>query len=295
MKRDFLDEDVAYLLGMITARGVIQNSRGIHRIINHFPYSSLETDDVRERNSLLVSLDRIQSRVSELSEISAEKIEKKSEADLMFSFRKRNILWRDVNMLFQGQRDFKEFTIPLQILDAETSIKKEFIRGFADVNGKVRRSNRYFGDIHRVYLDVLNDNWNLPIQLCHLLQDHLSIPVQTLTWGHPNLRNKPEEPWTKREHQLKIFCEDFIEVGFYIEHKQEALQRLADENIEKEHKSSFCTPPRRRGKKNPPHPDENHPDLPSQIKGKHYDSYWAICRDMGCYRWAGQTELVEEK
>lgn len=279
---------------MIAARGTIQSNSG-YKIIIDIPFSHIQTDDVSEKHDLLISLNRIRDRIGELSEYPPDVLDIENHASIVYNFRKKNLLWRDINMLFQGASDFREFRIPDQIFDAPTSIKKEFVSGFADVNGKVRKSNQYYGEIHRIYLDILNDNWVLPIQLCKLIQKGLRIPIQTLTWGHPNLRNRPDEPWSKREHQVKVFCEDFLPIGFYIKHKQEALEKLAKENKKKNHKSSLCIPPRRHGKKNPRHPDEKHEDLPIEIRGKHYDNYWMICKDLGCYMWESQSEFKESE
>lgn len=65
---------------------------------------------------------------------------------------------------------------------ADTPVKyvREYLRGFADVAGNVRPANRYVDGKNRVRLDILNypTNWRLPVQLCHLLQERLEVPVQ---------------------------------------------------------------------------------------------------------------------
>ena len=286
---DYLDEDVAYLLGLLTGRGTISESNGATIMIIEFPYSYIQTDDISEKDKLIGSLNKIRNRIKEMTEASVDIEEGNSYASIKITFQRRDVLLRDIEYLFEGRRSYKDFLIPRQIFGTTTEIKKEYIKGFADVSGKVRRSNAYMGGIHRVYLDVLNDNWHLPVMICELLQLHLNIPVQTITWGHPNLRNKPTERWTKREHQIKVFAEDFESIGFYLTHKQKALSQLAAENRNKDHHSKMCNPVGKKiSGKNPTHPDENNPDLPDEIRGKHYNAYWQICRDLGCYRWRTQ-------
>jgi len=192
--------------------------------------------------------------------------------------------------------DYTEFLIPEEIFQSPISYKKEFMRGFADVNGKVRKANAYYRGIHRVYLDILNKNWKLPIQLCDLLQNHLNIPVQTLTWGHPNLRDKPTEKMSKREHQIKIFNHMFEEIGFYIEHKNKKSLEFAQENRNKNIKVGKCYPLMKLQSKlriKPDHPDENNDYLPEEIRGNHYNAYWQICKDLGCKEFEKQKSLID--
>lgn len=287
---DYLDEDVSYLLGMMVARGTISEYRGNYTISIEIPYSNLRIDDSPwdrkgDINALLVSVDVIINRLSELTPNTPEKQAGDDSVTLVFNYQKRTLFVRDLQMLLNNKKDYTEFSIPEEIYDSPLSYKKEFMRGFADVNGKVRKSNAYFEGKHRIYLDILNPNWKLPVQLCNLLQNHLNVPVQTLTWGHPNLRNKPDEKWTKREHQIKVFNNNFEEIGFYIEHKNKKNLEFAKENKEKEVTGKFCDPlakMERKPRKNEPHPDESNKDLPIEIRDKHYDAYWQICRDLGC-------------
>jgi len=87
---------------------------------------------------------------------------------------------------------------------------------------------------NRVYIEISNRNWFLPTQLCQLLQS-LTVPMQYIGWGHPNIRGGNGTSWAK-EHQLKIYAEDFQSIGFYITHKNEALEELAEYN-----KANFTT------------------------------------------------------
>ena len=108
------------------------------------------------------------------------------------------------------------------------------------------------------------------------------------------LRNKINEKWTKREHQIKIFNNDFESIGFYIEHKNTKSIEFAEENKSRGYSSRFCDPlirMQRRRKKKDAHIDENNEDLPEELRGKHYDAGWQICKDLGCNEFNRQSSI----
>jgi len=295
---DYIDEDVAYFIGLITARGEISNQGGVKRISIEFPFRNLEVEGIKkitQKDKILLSLDNVISRVNELADVNVRKTESERSVHLVLETLKNTMFLRNVKMLIKGKSSYYEFEVPEQIFESSNSIKKEFVRGFADVAGSARWANRNRWGKCRVYLDVLNSpsNWRLPVQICHLLQDHLGIPIDVIQWGHPNTRDPSlkeykagrKDAWA-REHQVKIFADDFEKIGFYMSHKQEILEELAEYNRNKGFaKANFCNPPKRR-KTKPKHPSENSEKLPPEIQGKHYDSYWQICADLGCMRYA---------
>ena len=78
-----------------------------------------------------------------------------------------------------------------------------------------------------------------------------------------------KDAWA-REHQIKVFADDFENIGFYMSHKQEVLEELAEYNTKKKFpKAKFCSPPKRR-KNKMNHPSESSDKLPQEIRGKHY-------------------------
>jgi hypothetical protein len=295
---DYLDPDVAYYIGLMTARGTISDSGGVKRVTIEFPFKNLKVQGIKkaiiQKNEILLSLDRVISRVNELTEATIRKEETEHAVHLIIETLKNSMFIRDTKMLMKDKSSYHEFEVPDQIFDANTGIQKEFIRGYADVAGSARAANVNRWGKHRIYIDVLNSpsNWKLPIQLCHLLQDYLEVPVDVIQWGHPNTRDpslkeyKAGRPtaWA-REHQLKVFADDFEKIGFYMSHKQAVLEELAEYNRRKFEKAKFCTPPKRRKNKRK-HPSENSEKLPPELKGKHYNSYWEICADLGCPRYA---------
>jgi len=117
----------------------------------------------------------------------------------------------------------------------------------------------------------------------------LKVPVQTITYGHPNLRDPQGKDYKAgrvdswaREHQIKVYCEAFSNVGFYMPHKQEILEELASFNKKNFADAKFCSPPKRHSESKYRHPGERSSKLPRSIRGKHYSAYWQICADLGC-------------
>jgi len=295
---DYLDPDVAYYIGLVTARGRISDSGGVKRVTIEFPFKNLKVQGIKksivQKNEILLSLDKAIARVNELTEGTIRKEDTEHAVHLVIESLKNSMFIRDTKMLMKDKSSYYEFEVPDQIFEADNGVQKEFMRGFADVAGSARKANVNRWGKYRVYLDVLNSpsNWKLPVQICHLLQDCLDVPVDVIQWGHPNTRDPNlkeykagrKDAWA-REHQIKVFADDFEKIGFYMSHKQEVLEELAEYNRKKFDKAKFCSPPKRR-KNKMSHPQENSDKLPQEIRGKHYNSSWQICADLGCVRYA---------
>lgn len=248
---------------------------------------------ITQKDSIKLSLDKAMNRVRELIDADIRQVDEAHCIRLVVESLKNTIFWRDINFLLNSKQNFYEFEVPEQIFEATTDIQKEFIRGFSDVAGSARASNVDRIGLHRIYLDVLNSNWKLPVQLCRLLQDYLNVPVDSIIWGHPNLRDpnlKDSQAGRKgvwaREHQIKIYADNYSKIGFYMSHKQEILKELAAFNAKQEKRVSFCEPPKRitQGHIKPRHPEESSKKLPDELRKKHFNSYWEICCKLGCVR-----------
>lgn len=198
---------------------------------------------------------------------------------------RNSMIWRNLLLLTEGNTGFPYFNIPPIFFDPDLprDWRQEFVRGYADVAGNIRHANRYRDGRHRVRLDILNypTNWKIPVQLCTLLQEHLEIPVQLITWGHPNLGRD------FREHQLNIFAKPFLPIGFSFEHKQKILEEFVQWDDEHFPTSEYrCCPGFRRSRQKKPSDarenDSTH--LDTSLVGVHFDSYWQICKQLGCNR-----------
>ncbi len=299
LSADYMDADVAYLLGCVVARGELISEKGVHKAIIHFPKGSFiaEGEGLRfdTEKEIRLGIEKIRERLLELLAADIKTQDMGEGLSLVVTSTRNTVAWRNVNMLLEGKTSYPFFNVPPVLFDPGVpfEVKSEFIRGFADVAGNVRIANRDQIGRHRVRLDVLNyvTNWELPVQLCTLLQEHLHVPVPVITYGHPNLGRE----W--REHQINVYCEDFTKVGFYFDFKQAALENLSKANYAHfpNHTTKFCPGRRRRTKAHKPaHPLENCPErLDTRLNGKHFDWYWQICKAIGCQRKPPPGEQLE--
>ena len=298
---DYLDGDVSYLLGLLVARGELVSTENVYRIIVHFPKGSLLAQGEKVQfdtdKEIQLGMEKIRERLLELLGADIRTNDAGDSWDLIIRMTRRTMAWRNITMLLDNKSSFHYFEIPGILFEENTPVeyKKEFIKGYADVAGNIRPANLDYAGRHRVRLDILNypTNWKTPVQICILLQEHLSIPVPIITWGHPNLGRE----W--REHQLNIYAEDFASVGFYFDFKQSALEELASLNKAKfKHGVKGCPGARKlRNRKKRDQEEKNKDRLPSELVGKHFNAYWQICRTVGCPRRPApkqQLELIPE-
>lgn len=285
---DYIDGDVSYLLGLIIGRGTIMDHPNLSIVIE-FPFSSLTIQGIGvefdQETSIRLGLDSIRERLQDLLGTDIRTIRRENAVDLVATFQRPTMSWRNILYILDNATHYAAFKIPPIFFNPELPIdwKREFVRGFADVAGNIRSANRYVDGRNRVRLDILNypTNWELPVQLCLLLQEQLGVPTQLITWGHPNLGRD------FREHQLNIFALPFLPVGFSFEHKQRLLRDFAAADGERHPNARYdgCPGVRRLGAAKTPHHDEhNEAKLDNRLVGNHYDAYWQICKALGCPR-----------
>lgn len=284
---NFLTTDIAYLLGMITGRGEIQNNNDVKRIIIDFEYKSLESKAITQvfdqRLHIQTSLDPVLLRLQSLG-INIQKVISEKKISIVLIWQHEDISWLFIKFLINGTRfSYHDFLIPDPIFETTEDKKKEFLRGLSDVTCYVRNANRDQRGRHRVYIEITNKNWYLPAQICKLCQS-LNVAVQYIGYGHPNIRGGIGTSWAK-EHQIKIYAEDFEKIGFYISHKNEALFELANFNkVEFKNRQALCDGTIKRLKAKDTHECETHDKLPVEINGMHFDSFKQICGCLGCYK-----------
>ena len=296
---DYIDADVAYLLGLITARGRISESGGIRQITIDFPYKALRVEGTSGSydadTSIRLGLQQIQERLLELTGADITITPKDNSITLVLRFFRNTMVWRNILMHTQDRTGYEHFLVP-QIFfspDVPMDWKREYIKGFADVAGNIRHANRYINGAHRVRLDILNyqTNWEMPVQLCTVLEEHLAVPVQLITWGHPNMGRD------FREHQLNIFAVPFGEIGFSLPHKQTILEEFIEHDEEHYPTLDYspCVGRKKLRTKKPRDKRESDDRLDDRLKGKHFNAYWQICKKLGCPRTpsAIQGELWE--
>lgn len=305
---DYMDNDVAYLLGLIMIRGTFHIEGDVRRLIIHFPYQLMEVQALPNSNlrfnqdeKIRLSLDDIRRRINELLDVNVDIERNKNVISLKAVFTKNTMSWRNLRLLCKNKTNFYEFEIPEVMYEMPEDIQKEFIRGIADAASSPSYSDRDQAGYQRVVFQFPYQNWQLPLQVCKLLQENLGIKVQHILWGHPNIRTPEEDQghWAK-EHRMRIYAEEFIKIGFNFEYKQEILKEMAKYNLEKGHNSRYCNPKIKKIRANqikPMHPDESSEKLPFELRGKHFDTYFQICCALGCKQGkeSNQKELYEDE
>jgi len=311
--------EFAYLLGMIVGKGTIIRGQKETEIRIEIPHKNLIIEGMDTQLSVKASIIDIKNILEPLIDARITVTLSGNITILSFTKNNDNFLIREINRYLGHLISCKDFRIPTSIFDSPTDTKKEFLRGIADVTAHARRSNNYMckkGELcygHRIYIEV-PVNWFLAIDISNLLAD-LDIPVHTIDWGHPNTR----DPYLKdynvgkrrswfREHQIKIFAEEFEKVGFKIVHKTKSLNKLADTNRKEwdlyvQSKIEFARTSKQKweqrlgkieiihhryyweiigkSKTKPNHPMETDRRIPDIIRGKHFDSWKDIARELG--------------
>ncbi len=276
-----MNEDIAYLLGLVIGKGAFVKEGQTWRLIITFPYKSLVAEGYKNNYDkpleLSHSLDAVVNRIRSCGFDVSKENTNKNDVALIITWHKNDLSLQMLKYLLNGEStDFHSFRIPKTIFDSDKEIQKEFLRGYFDTTGHVRKSNyAYAGkdDQHRVYLEVDQRNWLLVADLAKLLKN-LKVPIQTIDFGHPNFRDpelkKAKGFWAK-EHQLKIFANQFVSVGSYLKYKNEVLKELADKNKSDLGSGHEKVVPRTKVK--PKNPEENSDKLPPFLRGKHFNNW----------------------
>jgi hypothetical protein len=292
--------EMSYLLGMICGNGEIQRT-SVNTIISiDIPHKKLETEEIHDvKLYVKASIADIRNIIEPLIGAGLTFIQNASSTILSFVKPNTDYLIREINRFVGNAVSHNDISIHSDIFSCTLDERKEFLKGFADVTGYIRRSNAYFNEYeHRVYLEIPN-NWQMVIDICNLLKS-VDIPVQSIDWAHPNMRdgnlkkyNAGEINFWKKEHQIKIWANEFIIIGFGIIHKQQALEMFSDElivayiginkNLQKKTHKYYWESKRKSNKIKPIHPSENDELIPLKIRGKHFDSWVEIAKELGYY------------
>ena len=287
-----MNVEMAYLLGMILGNGEIQQGKTETKITIDIPHKNLYTDDMKNTSIYVkASLFDIQAILEPLIGQHFTQSETNRSTKITFSKANSEYVMREILRLIGSGTHHSTMKMNEELFSITTDERKALLRGIADVTGYIRKSNIAFGQegAHRVYIEIPG-NWYMVIDIANMLKT-VDIPVQTIDFGHPNFRdsnlekyNEGKTNYWKKEHQVKIFANEFLPIGFNIKHKQEALEKYADELLEfidpeKTHKFYWDKPIRRKNK--PSHPAENDNSLPIEIRGKHFDSWQDLARILG--------------
>lgn len=292
-----MNVEMAYLLGMITGNGVIQRGATETIVSIDIPHKKLETEFQHDVGVYVrASITDIRGVLEPLLGTSLN-FTQNAKVSLL-SFRKSNddYLMREILRYIGRATSSDNMRISPEVFEFTFDERKHFVKGFADVTGYIRRSNYAFSEPnYRVYFEIPK-NWELVVDFCNLLKS-INIPVQAIDWAHPNMRdgnltkyNQGKPDFWKKEHQVKVWALEYQPVGFVVIHKQQALDYFAEEQKKpyllggkdpSERLHRYYWELTQRTKVKPAHPGENDEFIPEEIRGKHYDSWTDIAKDLG--------------
>ena len=110
---DYMDEDVAYLLGMLVARGELRSAENVHRIIIHFPKGALTAEGLSvtfdSNREIRLGIERIRERVAELTGGDIHTLDTDDSIDLVIQLTRSTIAWRDIRMLLNHRTSYHHF------------------------------------------------------------------------------------------------------------------------------------------------------------------------------------------
>lgn len=287
-----MNVEMAYLIGMVLGNGEIQKGATTTTVTIDIPYKNLYTDDLKDVQIYVkASIVDIRSIVEPLIGHNLVVTETKHSTKMSFSKSNDEYVIREIIRLIGGGRHHSTMKMNPELFSITTDEKKALLRGIADVTGYIRKSNIAYGQdgAHRVYIEIPG-NWYMVIDIANMLKD-IDVPVQTIDFGHPNFRdaylkkyNEGKKLFWKKEHQVKIFANEFLPIGFNIKHKQDSLEKYVEELLEfldpiKTHK--FYWEKATRKSEKPIHPGENDMSLPIEIRGKHFESWTELAGELG--------------
>lgn len=289
---------MAYLLGAICGNGEIKRGSKQTTISIDIPHKKLETEDFKDVLIYVkASIADIRKVLEPLLGTNIDFIQNKTSTIFYFTKDNNEYLIREILRYIGNATSHVNIRIHKDVFNFTYDEKIYFLRGFSDVTGYVRRSNCYHGIhyMHRVYLEI-PQNWHLTIDICNLLKD-VGVPVQNIDWAHPNIRDgkltkykEGNQNFWKKEHQIKIFVNEFEPIGFAVIHKNNALLQFSAElkkGIQHEGRNiksithKFYWERREVNRIKPKHPGENDIFIPQEIRGKHYNSWTQIAKDLG--------------
>lgn len=199
--------------------------------------------------------------------------------------------------LFSPNKSFTSFTIPEVMWDVDDECKTEYVNGlldtigFANAGGWAPRSGTSGYGRMRVYFQIINRNYRLPVAIDNYIRKCFSLPIQTIDWGHPNIRDGNLKDYIAgkkssmgREHQVKFYPEFFTRFTFRIGSKQALFDELMKHNRNCGfHRTEdwFTGKIKPISKVKATHPFEDNPLIDPKVR-VHVDAHWQVNLRMGC-------------
>lgn len=285
-----MNEEMAYLLGMILGNGEIQQNPTVTTVTIDIPHKNLKTDDGMDVDVYVTaSLFDIQQILEPLLNQHLTPAQSPHSTQISFSRPNNEHVMREIIHFIGAGTQHATMHMNEDLFLITRDQKRALLRGIADVTGYIRKSNAAYGRHPRVYIEIPR-NWYMVIDIANMLKS-VDVPIQTIDFGHPNFRdanlrmyNNGNPNFWKKEHQIKIYANEFLPIGFNVRHKQRALETYAAELLEElspESTHSFYWEKNIRRRHKPVHPGETDNFLPQEIRGMHFDSWTELAELLG--------------
>ena len=126
---DYIDADVAYLLGLITGRGRISESGPTRQIIIEFPYQALHVEGTsgsyNANTSIRLGLQDIRERLLELTGADITITPKENSVALILRFIRNTMVWRNILMHVEGPHGVRTLSSSTDFLFSRYSKRLE--------------------------------------------------------------------------------------------------------------------------------------------------------------------------
>ncbi len=205
-------------------------------------------------------------------------------------------LLKEIVDIFKPNISFDRFHIPRIIYSLNEKHKIEYINGLLDTSGFpspggwLNRDGENGHGRMRSYFQIVR-NWYLPVEIDNFLRSEFNLPVQTIDWGHPNIRDGNLEDYFNsnptswgREHQVKFFPEYYTNFRFRISSKQSLFRELIEHNLKVKfsNKEDWFPPTKiTLARMKAFHPGEEDIRIPKPAR-KHFDAFWQINLALEC-------------
>ena len=197
-----MNNEMAYLLGMITGNGKVQRGITSTTILIEIPHKKMMTEFQRDVSVYVkASITDIRQILEPLLGTALKFIQNPNISILSFTKQNEDYLMREIMRYIGNASSSDTIRISSEVFDFTTDERKQFVKGFADVTGYIRRSNYAFSEPnYRVYFEIPH-NWELVADFCNLLKS-IDIPVQNIDWGHPNMRDGNLKKYEQGKHDF---------------------------------------------------------------------------------------------
>ncbi len=237
-----------YILGSICGKGVIDYKKRLIklRIINNVGKERVIRGlniDLDAEESHKYASQYIESVFHEFAELFKEIPDIESQVliknqristTIEIGFEKGSKCLAFIKTNLKGKTNNKNYRVPKYVFSSDNNTIRSFLRGYVDVSSLLSVGTKLFGTgKYRIYINVYGRNLPLFKDLVDLLEKL-------------EIKNRPHDrhltaDYDKREMQIRVFPEDFVDVGYNVSWRKKILYDFIRANRLKSTKSTTST------------------------------------------------------